>query len=577
MKKWLQFAQQPELKQQFASELKLSPLLAQVLLNRGISTLKQAQGFLNPQLAELCDPFEIPNIDQAAKRVLQARASGEKVLVYGDYDVDGVTGTAIMLHSLKFLGISAEYYIPHRYDEGYSLSQASVKKIAAKGVKLVITVDCGTASLREIEQAKALGLDVIVTDHHNLPVKLPAAYAVVNPKLIAGEHPSKNLSGAGVAFKFAWALLRVAGEKDSVFLTSLLDLAALGTISDVVPLTAENRVLAVRGLKLLNERKRLGLKHLAEVSSIKGNLSVNHVYFALAPRINAAGRLEHATKSLELMLTEDEAQARALALELNKINVRRRGIGGDIKEEVFSRLDDSYISENQLILLSGENWHPGVIGIVASQLVDRFVRPAILVGVNEGIGRGSARSISGFNVFNLLNSCQDLFIDFGGHAGAAGFEIKADNIAALFSRLKEAGAASLSAEALSPKIMIDAKLAPSEITMSLIRELEILDPHGEGNPTPIFMSQGLKLSDLRRVGNNGQHLKLKMTDGQSNLETIGFNLGDLADQLTYNIGYDVAYHLEANEWNGFETAQLRLVDIREAAINESKTNERMGE
>ena len=385
------------------------PLLHSILRNRGVADI---EAFLNPKLSNLRDPFEIPDIQKAAQRALLAKERGEKVLVYGDYDVDGVTGTAILVHALRFLGIDATYYVPHRYGEGYSLSLDSVRKIAGSGVKLVVTVDCGIASAVEIEEANALGMEVIVTDHHNLPHALPKAFAVVNPKQIQGEHPSKYLSGAGVAFKFAWALLRTAGLKDSIFLTSLLDLASLGTVSDVVPLTEENRILAVGGLNLINERKRLGIKHLAEAASLYGKISVNNIYFGLAPRLNAAGRLEHASKSVDLLLSDDPVRARELAEELSRINTRRQGLGSSIKEEIFSQLSDAFVSENRLILLSGKNWHPGVIGIVASQVVDAFNRPTVLIGINDGAGRGSARSIDGLNIYEILDSCHDLFLDF---------------------------------------------------------------------------------------------------------------------------------------------------------------------
>jgi len=565
MKKiWHLFNPNEDLTRTLSRELRISPFIARVLINRGVKDLQEAEVFLNPRLGHLRDPMEIPDIEKAARRVLAAKDRGEKVLVFGDYDVDGVTGTAILVHTLRFLGFSVSYYIPHRYGEGYSLSLDAVKKISEGGVKLIITVDCGISSFTEIEEANSLGVEVVVTDHHNLPQQLPRACALVNPKRIAFDHPSKDLSGAGVAFKFAWALLRISGIKDSAFLTSLLDLASLGTISDVVPLAAENRVLAVGGLKLINERRRLGIRHLAEAASLSGRISVNHIYFGLAPRINAAGRLEHASKSVELLLTDDTVQAKALARELNQINLRRRDIGSNIKEEVFSKLDDKYVSENKLIFMWGENWHPGVIGIAASQVVDRFFRPTVLVGINDGVGRGSARSVEGFNIYGLLESCRDLFLDFGGHEGAAGFEIRSENIPELENRLKEKIDNLVTLEELRPRIAIDAELDPSAITMGLIKEMELLDPHGEGNPPPIFMSRGLNLIDIRRVGSKGRHLKLKFTDQSVNLDTIGFDMGSLADRLSYDGTYDVAYNLEANEWNGFEVAQLSLVDIREA-------------
>jgi single-stranded-DNA-specific exonuclease len=320
----------------------------------------------------------------------------------------------------------------------------------------------------------------------------------------------------------------------------------------------------VTGLSLLNQRKRLGIRCLAEAASLKQKITINQIYFGLAPRLNAAGRLEHASKSVDLLLTDNMASAQELAQELNRINARRQDIGTAVREEVFSRLSDDYVSKNKLVLLDGKNWHPGVIGIVASQVVDAYYRPTVLIGINDGVGRGSARSIDGLNMYELLSSCQDLFMDFGGHEGAAGFEIKVENIPELGRRLLEKIDGMVSFEELKPRVMVDAELDPCQISMSLIKELEILDPHGEGNPTPVFMSRDLKLSSVRRVGKNKKHLKARFAAGEIILDTIGFSLGDFADKLDYNSTYDIAYQLESNEWDGFEKAQLSLVDIRES-------------
>ncbi|MBI5399792.1 single-stranded-DNA-specific exonuclease RecJ [Candidatus Saganbacteria bacterium] len=562
-KKWL-IHPESQLVRQLADELNISAITAQILINRGINNPAQAQVFLQPKLINLSDPFEIPNIKQAAERVLLAKERGEKVLIFGDYDVDGVTGTAILLQTLKFLGLAPLHYIPHRYDEGYSLSLEAVEKIAADGVKLIITVDCGTSNFTEITRARELGMEVVVTDHHNLSRQVLPAAAIVNPKFMAQDHPARNLAGAGVAFKFAWALLRTAGIKESAFLASLLDLAALGTIADIVPLAEENRIIAVRGLAQLNQRQRVGLRHLSDVAGLPERVTVEHVSFSLAPRINAAGRLEHANKALELMLTADESQAQELAGELNSINIKRQDIGSGIKSAVFGQLTDHIMEDEPLIVLSGDNWHPGVIGIVASQVVDRFSRPTILIGVYDEVGRGSARSLAGINIYNLLNSCSDLFETFGGHAGAAGFEIKTDKLTELTSRLKEAAQISLAPEALIPKLMIDMELPTQTLTLTLAKKLEIFAPHGEGNPQPLFLSRQLRLIDQRTVGRDNRHLKLKLSDGIAHLDTIGFDCGHLAGQLVANACYDVVYRLESNEWNGFENVQLNLADIREA-------------
>jgi single-stranded-DNA-specific exonuclease len=543
----------------------LSPLLARLLVNRGITTAERAEIFLRPKLSGLKDPFEIPQLEAATKRAWLAKERGEKVVVYGDYDVDGVTATTILMATLRFLGFDATYYIPNRYGEGYSLSIDSVNKLAAAGAKLIITVDCGISSAREIEAAKALGMEVIVTDHHNLPRQLPTAAAgVVNPKMIVGEHPSKYLSGAGVAFKFAWGLLRAAGFKDSVFLTSLLDLAALGTFSDVVTLTDENRLLAVGGLNLINERRRPGLKQLGEIAGLRQKVAAEQVYFGLAPRLNAAGRLEHASKAVELLLASDEAAAKIMAEELDRINVRRQKLGAEIKEEVFARIDPAFLADNPLILLSGDKWHPGVIGIVASQVAETFGRPTVLIGINEGMGRGSARSVEGVNIFLLLDACRDLFLDFGGHEGAAGFAIIPENIPRLRERLMAAVKEQVDPAALELKLYIDAELKPAEISLGLIKELDRLAPFGEGNEAPIFQINGLPLTEFKLVGKNGRHLKAWFDLDGVRVETIGFGFASSGEKLVVGHKYDLAVNLGTNEFNGFEKAQLSLVDLRPA-------------
>lgn len=562
-KNWQLYQPNKPLAQQLATQLAVSPLIGKLLVNRRVADLSAAQVFLKPTLSNLRNPFDIPNIVKAAERVLLAKQKGEKVLIYGDYDVDGVTGTAILVEILKHFGIQVDYYIPDRYGEGYSLSVEAIKKIASSGVKLIITVDCGIASVKEVAQANELGLEVVVTDHHNIPEQLPEAYALVNPKLITGDHPSKYLSGSGVAFKFAWALLKVAKQRDVSFLTSLLDLAALGTFADVVPLNQENRVIAVGGLRLINERKRLGIKYLAEVASLKEKITENKIYFGLAPRINAAGRIEHASKSVELFLSQDPEGVKALAAELNSINVRRQGIGSDIREEVFSRLEGQP-EDAKVVVLEGEGWHPGVIGIVASRVVDQLGRPAVLIGINDGVGRGSARSIGNVNIYKLLNGCCDLFLDFGGHEGAAGFEIAIDKIPELKKRLQEKAAELISDEDLKPRLLLEAELEAKDFSLKLAKEIELLGPFGEGNEVPLFLTRGAKLESFRAVGKEGKHLKAKFAKDGSSFDTIGFGLGEKAAQLNYNSKYDLAYRLETNKWNGFENVQLSLVDIKEA-------------
>ncbi|MFA6430907.1 MAG: single-stranded-DNA-specific exonuclease RecJ [Candidatus Margulisiibacteriota bacterium] len=566
MKKWITREKPPEhLIDQVCLQFNISRLLATILHSRGMIALEKIQKYLSPKLGNLSDPFLIPGMDQAAKRILMAKENGERVLVYGDYDVDGVTATAILLKTFQLLGLDATYYIPHRYEEGYGLSNEAIEKIAEDNIDLIVTVDCGISSFEEISYANDLGMEVVVTDHHTIPEKMPPACAIVNPKVMEKGNPSRELAGAGVAFKFAWAILKLAGVKDSTFLASLLDLAALGTIADVVPLTEENRILASAGLKLINERKRAGIKALAESASIKGDIGITQINFGIAPRINAAGRLEHASKSLELLLTDEFEAAKLMASELNRINVRRQETGLEIKQEILLKIVEEGVGENKVILLIGKAWHPGVIGIVASQIVDAYSRPVVLVGVDDGVGRGSARSVDGVNVYDLLFSCKDLFNDFGGHAGAAGFEIKEENIVHLKKRLNQFANDTISLDDLSPIIKIDMEIDPSIINLNLIKELQILAPFGEKNREPVFMALGLTLTDVKLVGKD-KHAKMNFSIGTNRLEAIGFGMGGQAGELKIGNKYDIAFNLESNVWNGFEKVQLSLIDIKEAAV-----------
>jgi len=543
-----------------AARSNISDVLAHVLINRGIQNTSEVDAFITPKLSMLSNPYDIPDMEKAARRVMESKKRGEKVAVYGDYDVDGVTGTSILILTLKDLGIDATYYIPHRYHEGYGLNNGAIKKLADDKVKLIVTVDCGISNTIEVEYANSLGIDVIVTDHHNPPRNLPKAHALVNPKMIDAVHRSRDLSGAGVAFKFAWGLYRTAGIQDSSNLMDMLDLAGLGTIADVVPLLEENRVLAIYGLKSLNNCKRIGLKKLMEAAGINKRITTSQVNYAIAPRINSAGRLEHASSAVELLITQDEFKARNLALELSRLNTKRQGIGEQIQQEVFSQIG---ASDSKSVILCGNSWTPGVIGIVASRVVDTYHKPTVLIGVNEGIGRGSARSIDGLNIYEMLDSCHDLFTDFGGHKKAAGFEVPEENIPELIRRLTQTIDESLASEDLIPILEIESMLEPSQVTMGLASELELLGPHGEENRPPVFATGKLKLIDMRRVG-DGSHLKSRFTDGKITLDSIGFSLGGLSSKLKLGDEYDLAYNLEVNEYNGLESAQLNLVDIRES-------------
>ncbi len=554
-KKWVLLPENQEKSFELAKRLKISTPLAQIILNRNID---KPEEFLRPRLANLRDPFDLPNIKKAAKRVLTAIKNKENILVYGDYDVDGITSSVVVLETLQFLGAKPKHYIPYRYNEGYSLNIEAIKKAKEENTNLIITVDCGVSNLKEIEFANSLGIDVVVTDHHNIPKELPPAIAIVNPKLIKEDHPSKSLAGVGVAFKFVWALLRQAKIKDNLFLTDLLDLVTLGTIADVVPLTEENRVLSSAGLKILNKKKRLGIKHLVEAARVSGDVTIRHVNFAIAPRINAAGRLEHASISLNLLTAQSPDEAQSIAEQLNSINKDRQNIGSKIFDEAVAKIELEKLDDKKVLVLKGDNWHPGVIGIVASKLADKYYRPAILIGSKGEVGRGSARSVDEINIYQILLECQDLFTSFGGHACAAGFEINLDDYDSFCKTIEKKADQFLTPDKLKPHIIIDGNLQTENLTLNLAKEIDLLAPFGEGNEIPIFISKEMKLEELKKVGSNGLHLKARF----NGIDTIGFGLGHLVESLSLSKRYDLLYNLECNEWNGFERVQLKLIDIK---------------
>lgn len=561
-RRWSLHKRDDRLAADIASKFRISKPTAQILINRGISLNEDIERFLAPKLSFLRDPFEIPDMHKAVERTLSAVRNKEKVFVWGDYDADGVTGSSIVVLGLRKAGVEAGCYIPHRYDEGYGLNVEGLKKIASLGATLLITVDCGISNLKEIEFARTLGIDVIVTDHHNIPEVLPPAVACVNPKRMGRDHPSKDLAGAGVAFKFVWALLRSAGFKESSEIKEFLDLVALGTIADVVPLTGENRILAVSGISLLNEKKRAGVKHLFSSAKLSGDITARNISFMLAPRLNAPGRLKHAELSLNLLLEDDPQKAKSIADEINLVNSQRQQIGALIGEDVFSRITDP--ENTKLIVLSGKNWHPGVIGIVASRISEKYNRPSILISDSGKVCRGSARSIEGFDVYKLLLSCKDIFSDFGGHKDAAGFEMLSGSIEELKSRLAREIEGSFTYDELVPKTRIDVEAEPEELSCDLAREIERLAPFGQGNPSPVFLSKNMKVDSCKKVGAKGSHVKLKLSRGGAVIDAIGFGLGALADEMPRNLAVDIAFNLSVNEWDGFVIPQAQLVDIRRA-------------
>ncbi len=563
LREWVIRPSDPEACRMLANTLGLRDLTAAVLAARGHRTPEAARALLDGAESPAPDPFLLTGMEQAVDRLHRAVQCRERVLVYGDYDVDGASATSLYLSFLKGLGLSADFYIPNRIKEGYGLNADAVRRIAASGVSVLITADCGTTSVDEIALAQSLGMDVIVTDHH-LPGKtLPPALAILNPCRPDSGYPFSGLCSGGLAYKVASAYRAKYGSAESDP-ESHLDLVALATIADVAPLQEENRTMVRRGLRLLSRGARPGIRALKAAAGIDGECGVGTVGFTLAPRINAAGRLGDATDAVRLLLTEDDREAAELAGLLNRLNQERQRVEEGIVAEAIQAAE---AAPSGPIVLASRGWHQGVVGIVAARLVERFHRPAILIALNDdGIGRGSARSIAGINVFEAIAQCRDSLDAFGGHAAAAGLTIREDRIPEFRARLADVMQGPLSSPASRPRLICDAEVEPRGFSPAGVRELGRLGPFGSGNPEPTLVLRNLRIASARIVGAN--HLKLAVTGrGGPLLDAIGFKMGSLESRgMSRSEPIDVACALDVNAWNGTERAQLRLKDVR-ASVN----------
>ena len=560
---WRVSKENKKLQSELSKELNISPILAQLLINRGTKETLNARRFLKADLKDLRDPYIFQDMEKAVDKILKAINNDERILIYGDYDVDGITSVALLFSVLREFTTNLYYYIPNRFQEGYGLNEEAIDIAFKNNFKLIITVDCGISSISEIEKANNYGIDVIVTDHHQPQKDLPSAIAIINPKCDT-NYPFKELAGVGVSFKVAQALYSKL-KKNQDDLWSLLDYVALGSIADSVPFIDENRILIKYGLKALNQTKKEGLKALIMESGINyGNLGTREVNFALAPRINAAGRLGDSKLALELLLTNSESKAKYLSRKLSEINKRRKEIGDNILREA-RKLASKQVKEedNKVLVLASENWNQGVIGIIASRLVDEFNRPVIIISKKDGIAKGSGRSINGFHLYNVLELCQDILINFGGHKLAAGITIESNKISEFKSRINEISQDFIKEDDLSPELKIDARISLSNINFGLVKDINILEPFGIGNPQPVFCSYNNTISDWRLVGEKREHLKLKIREENSKLEGIGFKLGRIGNQIfSKNKVVDLAFNIELNKWNGTENVQLNIKDIK---------------
>ncbi len=552
-----------EAAEQLAQDLRLPRVIASILVERGLATPDAAQAFLHPSVEQLHDPLLMPGMDRAVARLQRALAAREQILIYGDYDVDGVTSTAMLVRALSALGAQVNWHIPHRVRDGYGLNQAAIRQVAAAGAKVVLTVDTGISAHAPVALARELGMDVIISDHHEPPPELPDALAILNPKLPGSPYPFKELAGVGVAFKLLTALVRAQSPAHEASMQRrFLDFVALGTIADVAPLVDENRVLARLGLEQLQKTRSVGLRALMTVAGL-GNrpLNTHDVGFGLGPRLNAGGRLDTAKHALQLLLTKDDDEARRLATQLEVINRERQDEEAAIVDEARARLGFDFDRREFAIVLASPAWHVGVVGIAASRIVDAYHRPTILLCLEGDEARGSGRSIEPFHLYDALAECKDLLTRFGGHRQAAGMTLPAAAVDEFRRRFAEIAAARLTADDLIPTTRVDAELAPAELTEELLFELERLAPFGLGNPRPVFGLRGVALPKVSTVG-GGKHLKLRVKAGDHHYDAMWWRSGEFLPALENTRRADLAFTPEFNDFGGYRAIQLNVRDVQ---------------
>jgi single-stranded-DNA-specific exonuclease len=547
----------------------LPDALTRALILRGVDTLDRARSFFRPALTHLHDPLLMADMETAAARIGRAMDDAERIVVYGDYDVDGTTATALLVQSLRDLGGDVGFFVPDRFGDGYGLSRSGLDCADGLGADLVVSVDCGVTALEEARLAREMGIDLIVCDHHTPKPELPEAAAVLCSKRPDCSYPFKELCGCAVAYKLLQGVLRERGASP-VIADAYLDLVAIATASDIVPVHGENRVLLAYGLERIREDPRHGIRALAEAAGLDlATCTARDVLFAIGPRINAAGRLGSAETAVELLLSNEPGEAHRLAAQLETLNRRRRALDEDTRTAATALAERQLTSRmRHSVVLHQDGWHLGVIGIVASRLVDRFHKPTILLGTNNGVATGSARSIAGINVYDALLQCEDLFLEFGGHAAAAGISLEIENVPALQARFDEAIGDVVTPEVLQPAMHVDARLVLDEIDRRFWAVLKQFAPFGPANDRPVFQSDDLHLSRrARRVGRNDAHLKFTVChNGSAPREVIGFGLGEKYDLLERSwrdgVPVDILYSLDENTWNGRTTLQLNARDLR---------------
>jgi single-stranded-DNA-specific exonuclease len=567
VKRWIKPETSPNVNEALTSALGISKTTADILINRGIRGKEEAEIFLRTSLDDLVEPFTLGDMEKVVGRILHSIREDEKVLVYGDYDADGITATALLVHFFRDIGKKVSYYIPKRQGDGYGITLPALRRIKESGVKLIITVDCGISSVEEVEAARAMGMDVIITDHHEPPETLPAAYAILDPCVKESGYPFTGLAGVGVAMKLVQGVMAGLDGKDKAGpgidprLEKYLDLVALGTIADVVPMRGENRILVRHGLALLKNAGRVGVRMLKEVSRInEGNFTAATVAFQMAPRLNASGRLGEAEAGVRLLLSDDPDEAAGIAASLDAMNQERRKIEEVILDEARAIILGSMDEGSSTIVLASDRWHQGVIGIVASKLVEEFYKPTVLISMCGGIGKGSARSIPGFHLYHGLEHCGMHLDAFGGHKYAAGLSIKEENLTAFIDEFECHAKGTLSADDFIPSVKIDSEVTLAELDFKLHCEINSIAPFGPGNPEPVLKAGGLEVLYPKIVGKD--HVRMKMSQRGRMMAAIAFNMGCIYQSLAMGRVYvDAAFCLGVNEWQGERTLQLNIKDL----------------
>ncbi|MBE7036077.1 MAG: single-stranded-DNA-specific exonuclease RecJ [Ruminococcaceae bacterium] len=538
----------------------IPPLVTSILLKRSVESFDE---FISPNLDKLNNPFLMKDMSKATKRIAEALEKNELIAVYGDYDVDGITSTAVLTHFLRSHGGTVEYYIPDRLREGYGMNMQAVESLASKGANLIITVDCGITAIEEVQYAKSLGVDVIITDHHECKLDIPNAVAVLNPKRADCEYPFKKLAGIGVVFKLLQALTEELKFHMQALYDEYMDIVALGTIADVMSLTGENRIIVKNGLSQIAYTSNRGIKALVKQAEVdSSHITTGTVGYILAPRINAAGRIGSPESAVELLLSKDDATAEKFAGLLHSENKLRQEIEQTIFDDAQKMLAENENLKNEsVIVLAKEGWHHGIIGIVASKITERLNKPCILISLENGMGKGSGRSIKNFNLFAALNHCNEYLVKFGGHELAAGLTVQEENLESFRNAMNQYAEETLTPEDYISEITIDAELPIEYLNLNTVEKFSVMAPYGMGNASPVFLCRNLKVTGIRTLS-EGKHLRLNVTDGRFAVSAIGFSMGELASELKVDDVIDIVFNLDANTYRGERRIQILLKDLR---------------